>query len=162
MKEVAHARKHDHQPRLWGQGLHPIDDGRRIDDFVRVSLNHEPGTSRSGKPGYVEEPDRRRDGDQVTRRALLRQAQRDVAAEGKSGYHQRTAGPAARSEGGDGFRIRRFARALVEYPVARADTAEIEAQRRNAGFAASARATVVTTLLSMVPPFKGCGWQTIA
>ena len=87
VKEVAYARKYD-QTRLWAQGRRPIGDPRRIHDIVRVPLNDEPWASWNGEPGHIEEPDRGRDGDQVTRRALLRQAQCDVATEGKSADHQ--------------------------------------------------------------------------
>src|SRR5579863_9857875 len=87
VKEVAYARKYD-QTRLWAQGRRPIGDPRRIHDIVRVPLNDEPWASRNAECGHIEEPDRRRDGNQVTRRASLRQAQGDVAAEGKSTDHQ--------------------------------------------------------------------------
>jgi len=89
-------------------------------------------------------------GDQVPRRPLLRQPQRTLGAERESGNDQAPAGPARSAPRGNGVRIGGLPHALVETPTL-APTPRSEAHRRMP-VSCSARATVVTTLLSMVPP----------
>ena len=113
--------------------------------------------------GEIPASDRRRDQDH------LRAARASPRRAARHSCRTKTRRARARRRVFRGAPIRRWRRdhrlsptPFIVHAFGLADAAEIEAHGRKAELARAPRSSVVTTLLNIVPPCSGCGWQMIA
>jgi hypothetical protein len=163
MEEMPDAGKHG-RPRWRLQRRTPGKHLIRFDYLVGISLDHQPGARRDQDLGnrLVVAREGWRDSDQSRGIHSVARActQGDESPEGESRQPQHGVWPTLSRNGDSREGIVRFAAALIEAAFAGADAAIVEAQARRAKLVGGPRERVVTTLLCMVPPCSGCGWQT--
>ena len=164
MEEVAGAGNHGHRQAPAGAPSRrrpPAAPRRRPRRGSPACARHSGGTAATSKRLAAGPTSTRRSARLARRPQPLRAAlARDVGAEGKAGQHQRPV--RARGCGDHGQRVVDLARGLRRHALATPDTAEIEAHRACSRSCTKARASVCTTLLSIVPPCCGCGWHNTA